>query len=75
MGVYDSVVVTCPKCGMEHEFQSKSGRCTLSVYSLDECPEDVLANVNRHSPYECSCGVLLEVDIEQRKAIIVKREE
>ena len=70
MGMFDSVMVKCPNCGQENEFQSKSGECFLEVYTLENCPDDVMANVNRHSPCECDCGTKYEVDIENRKAII-----
>lgn len=70
--MYDSVMVNCPKCGEESEFQSKSGDCMLEVYNLDNCPEDVLRNVNRHSPNKCECGVFFGVDVENRQAIIYK---
>ena len=70
MGMYDSVIVRCPKCGKENEFQSKSGECLLDVYTLENCPDDVMVNVNRHSPCECNCGFNYEVDIEKRKAVI-----
>lgn len=71
MGMYDSVMVNCPKCGQENEFQSKSGECLLYVYTLENCPKDVLLNVNRHSPQKCyNCGFNHEVDIENRKAVI-----
>ena len=57
MGLYDSVMVKCPKCGEEkNEFQSKSGECLLDVYTLENCPNDVMVNVNRHSPCKCNCG-------------------
>lgn len=71
MGMYDSVIVKCPKCGAEHEFQSKSGDCFLREYTLEDCPDNVMVNVNRHSPYNCDCGVSIEVDILSRKAVIV----
>ncbi len=70
MGMYDSVMVNCPKCGEEHEFQSKSGECLLDVYTLENCPDDVMVNVNRHSPCQCNCGFNYEVDIENRKAVM-----
>lgn len=70
MGMYDSVMVNCPQCGKEHEFQSKSGECLLDVYTLKNCPDDVIANVNRHSPCKCDCGIEFEVDIENRKAVV-----
>lgn len=71
MGMYDTVIVSCPKCGEKHEFQSKSGECLLEVYELENCPDDVFANVNRHSPCKCDCGTLFQVDMENRKAMIV----
>ena len=58
MGVYDTVMVPCPKCGEPYPAQSKSGDCTLAVYDLATCPDDVLENVNRHAPFDCDqCGV------------------
>lgn len=71
MGVYDSVWVNCPKCGTENEFQTKSGDCLLENYNLENCPDDVLADVNRHSPCKCECGTLYEVNIKERKAVEV----
>lgn len=71
MGVYDSVMVKCPKCNEENEFQSKSGECSLRVYNLEDCPDDVLCNVNRHSPMRCVCGVAYRVDIATRSPIVL----
>ena len=67
MGVYDSVMVPCPRCGRSSEFQSKSGQCTLELYELDDCPQDVLADINRHSPHACDykdCDSIFEVRFE-----------
>jgi len=70
MGCYDTVEVLCPNCGQADYFQSKSGFCSYYAYSLDTAPDDVMIDVNRHSPYECSnCGQLFKVDIESKKAI------
>ena len=71
MGMFDTVIVPCPKCGQEHEFQSKSGDCFLEVYTLENCPDEVMVNINRHSPCKCDCGAIYEVDIKSRKAVIV----
>jgi len=70
MGMYDDVIVYCPRCGDEHEFQSKSGPCCLKRYSLNNCPNDVMSDINRHSPYKCDCGVELEVDVKTRQVIV-----
>ena len=69
MGLYDSVLVKCPSCGIENEFQSKSGDCLLITYSLKDCPNDVLIDINRHSPYKCDCGVSYYVDIDKKEPI------
>lgn len=71
MGMYDTVMVPCPTCGTKHEFQSKSGECLLDIVELDECPDDILANVNRHSPYRCECGAVFEVDIKTKKSVLI----
>ena len=56
MGVYDEIEVPCPKCGRSYYAQSKSGPCELKAYPLYGAPDDVLADVNRHAPFECKCG-------------------
>ena len=71
MGLYDSVWVECPNCGKENEFQSKSGECNLFDYTLENCPDNVLEDVNRHSPYYCECCALYEVDIAKRKPFLL----
>lgn len=53
MGCYDSVMVPCPECGTENEFQSKGGDCLLRTFTLDNCPPDVMENINRHAPKTC----------------------
>ena len=68
MGMYDTVYVNCPNCGEEHEFQSKGGECLLDCFTLENCPLDVLSNVNRHSPYLCDCGTEFDVDENKREA-------
>ncbi len=70
MGMFDSVWVKCPNCGIYNEFQSKSGECILANYNLDECPDDVLEDVNRHSPCVCDCGVSYSVDIKTKQPYI-----
>jgi len=64
MGMFDTVLVKCPKCGGLNAFQSKGGECLLLTYTLDNAPPDVLSDINRHSPYTCLCGVELEVILE-----------
>lgn len=69
MGMYDIVLVRCPKCNRISEFQSKGGDCILASYRLENCPDDVLSNINRHAPNTCdSCKCVFDVDIENRKS-------
>ena len=64
MGMYDTVMVRCPQCGTPAGFQSKSGSCDLETFSLDEAPDDVLRDVNRHSPATCmKCGARFGVEL------------
>lgn len=70
MGMFDSVWAKCPKCDEENEFQSKSGDCICANYDLDDCPDNVFADINRHSPCECDCGAKYSVDMETKKPIL-----
>lgn len=57
MGCFDSVMLNCPECSFENEFQSKSGPRSLTTYRLPDIPENVLVDVNRHAPIVCGkCG-------------------
>ena len=38
MGMFDSLIVQCPGCGKDVEFQSKAGDCLLKVYNLSSVP-------------------------------------
>ena len=61
MGTPDSVSGKCPRCRRKVFFQTKSGPNTLSVFPLETAPEDVMRDVNRHSPIQCECGARLVV--------------
>jgi len=64
MGMFDSVMVPCPKCGEVSEFQSKGGDCILREYTLETAPADVLSDVNRHAPNTCGkCGTIFAVKV------------
>jgi len=64
MGVYDTVLLPCPKCGELYEAQSKSGECVLATYNLTDAPSEVLENINRHAPFQCDkCGTLFYVEL------------
>jgi len=60
MGIFDSVYVTCPDCGKEHEIQSKAGDPYLNRFTLDTAPAVVLADING-AAVSCDCGETLTV--------------
>jgi endogenous inhibitor of DNA gyrase (YacG/DUF329 family) len=63
MGMYDIVMVPCPTCGERIESQSKSGDCVLATYRLEDAPDAVLLDVNRHAPFVCAkCGTSFAVE-------------
>ena len=69
--MFDTVLVPCPQCGTKEGFQSKSGECFLQVVELENCPPDIFADINRHSPYSCSkCNSQFQVDLKTRKSIL-----
>ena len=64
MGMFDTVMVPCPTCGESSEFQSKGGDCTLETYALEDAPDDVLLDVNRHAPNCCQkCNTLFGIEV------------
>lgn len=71
MGCYESVLIHCPKCKAKQYAQSKSGPCEYGYYSsIEETPEDVLQDINRHAPFHCNdCGAIFEVDLEKKKTV------
>jgi hypothetical protein len=56
MGCFDTVFVPCPKFGVKYPAQSKGGECSLREFEIEDCPADVMSDVNRHAPYKCECG-------------------
>lgn len=46
MGMFDTVMVPCPKCGAKYEAQSKSGPQLLGCLDLEECPINILQDVS-----------------------------
>jgi hypothetical protein len=62
MGMFDSVMVPCPRCGTRHEFQSKSGECTLAEFLLENAPDDVLEGIDDVRLHTCTrCGASFRV--------------
>jgi endogenous inhibitor of DNA gyrase (YacG/DUF329 family) len=56
MGMYDSVMVNCPKCGTLVELQSKAGKCKMEKYSVYEVPPEIAIDIDGHSESCNNCG-------------------
>ena len=76
MGVYDTVMVPCPKCGEKYGAQTKSGPCRLATFEIDKVPPDVLEDVNRHAPFTCyGCGARFHVELSPKPTVWHDEEE
>ena len=60
MGMFDSVIATCPKCGKDVEFQSKAGECALRTYSATSVPPEIAKDVAGDAQ-ACVCGYVLRL--------------
>lgn len=56
MGLFDSVMVPCPKCSKPVEFQSKEDEAYMNVYSLENAPTRILYDIMNWPEYCESCG-------------------
>jgi hypothetical protein len=63
MGMFDTVMVPCPRCDTPNEFQSKSGDCLLDAYTLENAPDDVLEGIRGDEELCRKCGTLFTVEI------------
>lgn len=55
MGMYDSVLVHCPYCGIVNELQTKNGACILGKHHLINAPPEVLLGVEGNHECELRC--------------------
>lgn len=55
MGVFNRILVTCPACGAEVEFQTKSGSCQMKSYPISSVPPREVEGILGESVI-CNCG-------------------
>lgn len=58
MGMFDSVVAPCTKCGGRVEFQSKAGACFLDEYPMERVPGVIAAEIDNTTAACDDCGTL-----------------
>lgn len=56
MGMFDTVLYKCPKCGSDEELQTKSGDCILGKYPLRSIPVDIAKALDGRGEPCSSCG-------------------
>lgn len=56
MGMFDSVYVSCPNCGVVVELQSKAGKCELKRYKMVEAPAQLLLDLADRNETCSHCG-------------------
>ena len=75
MGLYDIIIIPCPKCSKDYHAQSKSGDCLMDVFLIENAPVDVMGDVNRHAPFTCECGCVFSVEFPPAKVNYIVKEE
>jgi len=72
MGLYDSVMANCPRCGAEFEFQSRAGE-SMEKFKLNSVPLATALDLARdldQNKWRCNCGYILKLAI--RVEMVVK---
>ena len=56
MGMFDTVIFKCPRCGKEVQEQTKVGRCVLAYYEEKEVPVGIAQSLDGDTIccYECN---------------------
>ncbi len=55
MGMFDTVIFRCPKCGGQIEEQSKAGECLLKDYNQKEVPVIIAISIEGNMVYCNDC--------------------
>jgi endogenous inhibitor of DNA gyrase (YacG/DUF329 family) len=64
MGLFDSVVTGCPKCGHLLEWQSKAGVRSLYRYPLSDVPIEIAVDLSGETVVCPQCGKLSTIHSE-----------
>jgi hypothetical protein len=55
MGMFDRLIVNCPRCNNIVEFQSKAGDCGLNVYDIHNVPPQIALDLKDDSEQCSNC--------------------
>jgi len=70
MGMYDSVYVDCPNCGIELEFQSKTGECLLREYEISEVPTKIALELDGETITCYNCNKTSKLKIKKKVKVM-----
>lgn len=65
MGMFDTIIIECPECGADIEYQTKVGKCELEKYEIGldyisyQFPPEVAVSLNLKE-FTCNCGTIIK---------------
>ena len=67
MGMFNTIIVECPNCGKEIEFQTKSGTKMLERYYIDKVPEEEIQGILGQTERCYECNQIIEIEPVHRE--------
>ena len=64
MGMFDSLIVNCPNCNGEVEFQSKAGNCSLDTYNIHNVPAQIAIDCKDDIETCHNCGKHIRLQVQ-----------
>lgn len=64
MGMFDSVLVKCPECNKDIEFQSKADECMCRTYSISNAPNSIKGDLHGETQICDTCGHYAEIETQ-----------
>lgn len=69
MGMFDSVVISCPHCGKPTEVQSKAGDCLLRVHNENSVPVEIAVDLDCTADSCDSCSEPFVIHTRARRYV------
>lgn len=74
MGMYDEVILACPKCSELTPFQSKRGAYTLERFHLNTAPLPLIADLHdegKRGDLICiHCGIKMKLNVQIKTKLV-----
>jgi len=80
MGMFDTVIVKCPKCNEINYVQTKTGECMLSNYQWETLENPIIANgvtgeIVNCTKCDCYFELLADVVVMEKELHVLDKEE